>query len=32
MSYWPFIEILKNCFQMRDNDLEDESRRKLERG
>ena len=32
LSYSPFIEILKNCFQIEDDDLEDESRRKLEQG
>lgn len=32
LSYWPFIEILKNCFDIDDNDAEDESWRKLEQG
>ena len=32
LSYWPFIEILKNCFDIEDDDLEDESWRKLEQG
>ncbi len=32
LSYWPFIEILKNCFDIEDDDAEDESWRKLEQG
>jgi class 3 adenylate cyclase/tetratricopeptide (TPR) repeat protein len=32
LSYWPFIEILKKCFHIEDDDLEDESWRKLEQG
>jgi class 3 adenylate cyclase/tetratricopeptide (TPR) repeat protein len=32
LSYWPFIEILKNCFDIEDDDVEDESWRKLEGG
>ena len=32
LSYWPFIEILKNCFDIGDDDGEDESWRKLEAG
>ncbi len=32
LSYWPFIEILKNCFDIDDDDAEDESWRKLDQG
>ena len=32
LSYWPFIEILKNCFAIADDDGEVESWRKLEQG
>lgn len=32
LSYWPFIEILRNCFEIGDDDGEDESWRKLEAG
>jgi class 3 adenylate cyclase/tetratricopeptide (TPR) repeat protein len=32
LSYWPFIEILKNCFGIEDDVSEDESWRKLDQG
>jgi class 3 adenylate cyclase/tetratricopeptide (TPR) repeat protein len=32
LSYWPFIEILKNCFDIGEDDAEDESWRKLASG
>jgi class 3 adenylate cyclase/tetratricopeptide (TPR) repeat protein len=32
LSYWPFIEILKNCFDIQDDDAEGESWGKLEQG
>ncbi|MFZ2649310.1 MAG: adenylate/guanylate cyclase domain-containing protein [Burkholderiaceae bacterium] len=32
LSYWPFIEILKNCFDIEDDDSEDETWRKLDEG
>lgn len=32
LSYWPFIEILKSCFAIGDDDGEDETWRKLEAG
>ena len=32
LSYWPFIEILKNCFAIADDDGEAQSWRKLEEG
>jgi class 3 adenylate cyclase/tetratricopeptide (TPR) repeat protein len=32
LSYWPFIEILKSCFEIQDDDPEEESWRKLDTG
>ena len=32
LSYWPFIEILRNCFNIEDDDAEDDSWRKLDEG